>query len=234
MSSNCYCTFSFTVNRKNPCGIGCDNDGADVEFSDINDFVKFVTVNVKDKDGLAIPDGMALTYLTMAAQKFIEETRISQRRLEFIAECGVKDYYIEDGEYEQIHEVTSLKYHDSCSCSDNCFTPLKVCETQLFKFYPNDKIVLKRPPKGGEKFIVEYSARPVNDACMIDKVISTRYREAIVSGAIWMLSSLPDYFNANMVTLHGGMFSNSISRARTQVRRNFQPNDTMIRTMRTI
>lgn len=67
----------------------CENDGRDVEFISLAEFLPRVTLIAK-----GVPDDVALEYLRQAAQTLARDSLLLKRELRLDVQAGVRDYYL--------------------------------------------------------------------------------------------------------------------------------------------
>ena len=176
----------------------CSNDGRDVEFVPLTDFLPQVRVVAQ-----GVPDDVALEWIGATLIEFARNTKILRRIAVISVQAGVRDYYIESGDSEQVHLVHGLDYgnchrgesfdnlrsymfgRNGCGCQ-GCNIPIQRCDNHIYKFEPPNKIVLKKTPVVDKEagFRIDYIAIPTQSACEVDKLIFDRYQSTIVSGAL--------------------------------------------------
>ena len=81
----------------------CENDGRDVEFISLAEFLPRVTLIAK-----GVPDDVALEYLRQAAQTLARDSLLLKRELRLDVQAGVRDYYLDNGDAEQVHYVDEI------------------------------------------------------------------------------------------------------------------------------
>ena len=178
----------------------CGNDGRDVEFVPLTEFLPQVRVVAK-----GVPDDVALELIGMVLIDFARNTKISRRTAIIDVQAGVRDYYIEAGDNEQVHLLHGLDYGhcaqrrgdaidllrgysfglNGCSCQ-GCNVPIQRCENHIYSFEPPNKIILKKTPMMDKEagLRMDYIAIPTQGACEVDKLIFDRYQSVIVAGAL--------------------------------------------------
>lgn len=204
-----------------------DNDGRDVEFIGLDEFLPRVTLVAK-----GVPDDVALEYIRQAAHTLARESKLLKRELRLDVQAGVRDYYIQAGDNEQVHLIHSVGYHNMhsqriCGCGgESCFVALKQCRSNHFSFEPPDKIILAKSPKedGESELIVQYFAMPTQNACEVDKLIFERYHDVVVNGALsWLLMMRQyDFADPQMAMLYSKEFRKGITGAKIDTMREFE------------
>lgn len=125
---NCRCLKPRCHSPK-PVVFTCDNDGRDVEFISLTEFLPRVTLVAK-----GVPEDVALEYLRQSAQTLARESRLLKRELRLDVQAGVRDYYLDNGENEQVHYVDKVELKSGQTSPFSC--------KNSFDFEPNDKIIL--------------------------------------------------------------------------------------------
>lgn len=204
-----------------------DNDGRDVEFIGLDEFLPRVTLVAK-----GVPDDVALEYIRQAAHTLARESRLLKRELRLDVQAGVRDYYIQAGDNEQVHLIHSVGYHNMhsqriCGCGgESCFVALKQCRSNHFSFEPPDKIILAKSPKedGESELIVNYFAMPTQNCCEVDSLIYDRYHDVVVNGALsWLLVMRHyDFAEPQMAMLYNKEFRKGITAAKIDTMRAFE------------
>ncbi|MBF0785776.1 hypothetical protein E4T80_09925 [Muribacter muris] len=202
-----------------------DNDGRDVEFIGLDEFLPRVTLVAK-----GVPDDVALEYLRQAAMTLARESRLLKRELHLDVQAGVRDYYLHAGDNEQVHLIHSVQYGkgaDRCGCaSSSCFVALKACRSNVFSFEPPDKVILTKAPKadGEDRLFVQYVAMPTQNACEVDKLLFDRYHEVVVNGALANLLLMRQYEFADpqMAMFYETRFKQGIAQAKIDTMRQFE------------
>lgn len=195
----------------------CEHDGRDVEFIELEAFLPRVTLVAK-----GVPDDVALEYLRQAAQTLARESRLLKRELTLDVQAGVRDYYLENGDNEQVHYIHAIQFGKRsgkmCGCSTSCHIPLKRCRDGNFEFEPNDKIILHDAPKvdAENQLNVSYFAIPSQNACQVDKLLYDRYHDVVVNGALADLLLMNQYEFAapQMAMLYDRRFKQGIAQAK--------------------
>lgn len=190
----------------------CENDGRDVEFVSLTEFLPRVTLIAK-----GVPDDVALEYLRQAAQTLARDSRLLKRELRLDVQAGVRDYYLDNGEHEQVHYVDKVELKSGqispCFCKDG------------FDFEPNDKIILHKTPKvdGEHQLYVSYFAIPSQNACEVDTLLFDRYHDVVVNGALASLLLMRQYGFADpqMAIFYEQKFKQGITQAKIDVVKQF-------------
>lgn len=178
----------------------CVNDGRDVEFVPLTEFLPQVRVVAQ-----GVPDDVALEWIGAALIEFARNTKILRRIAVISVQAGVRDYYIEAGDNEQVHLVHGLDYghyhshlsesldnlrsymfgQNGCGCQ-GCNVPIQRCDNHIYNFEPPNKIVLKKTPMVDKEAVLrmDYVAIPTQSTCEVDKLIFDRYQSTIVAGAL--------------------------------------------------
>lgn len=191
----------------------CENDGRDVEFISLTEFLPRITLIAK-----GVPDDVALEYLRQSAQTLARESRLLKRELRLDVQTGVRDYYLEQGENEQVHYVEKVELtsgqHSPLACKNG------------FDFEPSDKIILHNAPKadGENQLFVRYFAIPSQNACDVDKLLYDRYHDVVVNGALADLLLMRQYAFADpqMAVLYDQRFKQGIAKAKIDVIQQFE------------
>ena len=202
----------------------CDNDGRDVEFIDLEEFLPRVTLVAK-----GVPDDVALEYIRQSCQTLARDSWLLKRTAYIDVQAGVKDYYIESGDNEQvylIHGINLGKGRCWIGCSTNCFVPLKGYRNEAFTFEPSDKIILSRIPKEDKEnqLKVDYLAMPTQNACQVDKLLYDRYHDVVVNGALSNLLFMRQYEFADpqMAMVYEKRLKQGIAQAKIDTMRAFE------------
>ncbi|THA10962.1 hypothetical protein [Rodentibacter pneumotropicus] len=191
----------------------CDNDGRDVEFISLTEFLPRVTLIAK-----GVPDDVALEYLRQSAQTLARDSRLLKRELRLDVQAGVRDYYLGNGDHEQVHYVDNIELKSGqispCFCKD------------AFDFEPNDKIILHKTPKADREnqLYVRYFAMPTQNACEVDKLLFDRYHDVVVNGALANLLLMRQYAFADpqMAMFYETRFKQGIAQAKIDVMQRFE------------
>lgn len=198
----------------------CSNDGRDIEFISLTEFLPRVTLVAK-----GVPDDVALEYLRQACQTVAREALLLERVLELDVQAGVRDYYLENGNAEQVHYVSHIqlgKAHSACTSRQ----PLGYWTCRAFVFEPNDKIILTDTPKADSEnhLVVKYFAIPTQNACEVDKLLFDRYHEVIVNGALADLLLMRQYEFADpqMAMVYSQKFKQGIAQVKIDVMQRFE------------
>lgn len=204
-----------------------DNDGRDVEFIGLDEFLPRVTLVAK-----GVPDDVALEYIRQAAHTLARDSRLLKRELRLDVQAGVRDYYIQAGENEQVHLIHSVGYHNThsqriCGCGgESCFVALKQCRSNHFSFELPDKIILAKSPKedGESELIVNYFAMPTQNCCEVDSLIYDRYHDVVVNGALsWLLVMRHyEFADPNMAMMYNKEFRRGVTQAKIDTMREFE------------
>lgn len=205
---------------------GCtDNDGRDVEFIALDEFLPRVSLVAK-----GVPDDVALEYLRQSAHKLARNALLLKRELRLDVQAGVKDYYLETGENEQVHLIHSVEYEEKgrkCGCSSQaCFVALKSCRSDKFSFEPPDKVILHKAPSEDKEgqLVVHYFATPTQNACEVDRLLFDRYHDVVVNGALAELLLMQQYefANLNTATLYQKNYHKGIAMAKIDFARQYE------------
>lgn len=205
-----------------------DNDGRDVEFIGLDEFLPRVTLVAK-----GVPDDVALEYLRQSAQTLSRNALLLKRTLHLDVQAGVRDYYIQTGENEQVHLIHYAGYHNfhhqmisQCGSDSGCFVALKMCRSNHFSFEPPDKIILNKSPKEDKEseLIVKYFAMPSQTACEVDKLLFDRYHDVVVNGALADLLIMRQYSFSDYVMAEHYLknFRKGIAQAKIDFTRQYQ------------
>lgn len=208
----------------NPVVFQCtDNDGRDVEFVDLGEFLPRVSLVAK-----GVPDDVALEYLRQSAQTLARDSLILKREVRLDVQAGVRDYYLDNGDNEQVHYVSHIQLGKGfCPYRYNERTSYRhFVEHRDFVFEPNDKIILTHPPKedAEQHLRVRYFAMPSQTACQLDKLIFDRYHDVVVNGALSSLLLMRQYEFADpqMAMLYQRQFQQGIAKAKIDAMRGFE------------
>lgn len=200
----------------------CDNDGRDVEFIPLTEFLPRVTLVAK-----GVPDDVALEYIRQAAQTLARDSRLLKRDLRLDVQAGVRDYYLDNGDFEQVHYVDDVQV----SKRKDCNRPYRhkamsfyACDD--FTFEPNDKIILHKTPKADaeNQLYVRYFAIPTQNACEVDKLLYDRYHDVIVNGALAELLLMRQYAFADpqMAMIYDTRFKQGIAKSKIDTMQHFE------------
>lgn len=191
----------------------CSNDGRDVEFISFTEFLPRVTLIAK-----GVPDDVALEYLRQSAQTLARDSRLLKRELRLDVQAGVRDYYLDNGDHEQVHYVDKVALKSGqispCFCKD------------AFDFEPNDKIILHNTPKADKEnqLYIRYFAMPTQSTCEVDKLLFDRYHDVVVNGALANLLLMRQYAFADpqMAMFYETRFKQGIAQAKIDVMQRFE------------
>lgn len=190
----------------------CGNDGRDVEFISLTEFLPRVTLVAK-----GVPDDVALEYLRQACQTVARDSLLLKRELRLDVQAGVRDYYLENGDAEQVHYVEQVEL------ASGRISPFSY--QNEFTFEPNDKIILRKTPQADaeNQLYVRYYAIPTQNACEVDKLLFDRYHDVIVNGALASLLLMRQYSFADpqMAMMYERNFKQGIAKAKIDVARQF-------------
>lgn len=202
----------------------CENDGRDVEFIDLGEFLPRVTLVAK-----GVPDEVAVEYLRQSAQTLARESLLLKRTAYLDVQAGVRDYYLEQGDNEQIHLIHAVQFGKAkCwqGCQTDCLVPLKGCRSRHFTFEPSDKIILANTPQadGENQLRIDYFAMPTQTACEVDKLLFDRYHDVVVNGALANLLLMRQYEFADpqMAMFYDKQFKQGIAKAKIDTMRAFE------------
>lgn len=213
-------------NSEDPVVFSCSNDGRDVEFIALEEFLPRVTLVAK-----GVPDDIALEYLRQSAQIVARDSRLLKREVYIDVQAGVRDYYLESGDYEQIHYIHSIRVGKSC-CQSDCCEPIRLCSTDAFNFEPPDKIILRKTPKQDKEnqLKVEYFAMPTQSTCQVDKLLFERYHDVIVNGALadLLLMRQYEFSDPQLAMIYERKFKQGIAQVKIDVMQKF---DTRVRSI---
>lgn len=175
---------------------------------------------------LQIVDGV---HIRQSCQTLARDSWLLKRTAYIDVQAGVKDYYIESGDNEQvylIHGINLGKGRCWTGCSTNCFVPLKGCRNEAFTFEPSDKIILSRIPKEDKEnqLKVDYLAMPTQNACQVDKLLYDRYHDVVVNGALSNLLFMRQYEFADpqMAMVYEKRLKQGIAQAKIDTMRAFE------------
>lgn len=199
----------------------CENEGRDVEFVSLTEFLPRITLIAK-----GVPDDIALEYIRQACQTLARDALLLQRDLYLDIQAQVRDYYLTQGDFEQVHYVSDIhlsKEKKSCSVPPR---RLGYFECRDFVFEPNDKIILTQTPKmdAENQLFVRYFAIPTQTACEVDKLLFDRYHEVIVNGALSHLLLIRQYqfSDPQMAMIYDQRFKQGIAQAKIDVAKQFE------------
>lgn len=200
----------------------CDNDGRDIEFIELSEFLPRVTLIAK-----GVPDDVALEYLRQSAQTLARESRLLKRELRLDIQAGVRDYYLDNGDHEQVHYVDDVQFgknKDSCRPYRHKAMSFYTCDD--FTFEPNDKIILHKIPKADaeSQLYVRYFAIPTQNACEVDKLLYDRYQDVVVHGALadLLLMRKYEFADPQMAMLYDTKFKQGIAKAKIDTMQRFE------------
>lgn len=199
----------------------CENDGRDVEFISLTEFLPRVTLIAK-----GVPDDVALEYLRQAAQTLARDSLLLKRELRLDVQAGVRDYYLDNGDAEQVHYVDEIHLGKRKPCSGFHYKPMRYFACGAFTFEPNDKIILQKAPLADaeNQLYVRYFAMPTQNACEVDKLLFDRYHDVVVNGALSQLLLMRQYAFADpqMAMMYERHFKQGIAQAKIDVMRDFE------------
>lgn len=199
----------------------CENDGRDVEFIPLTEFLPRITLIAK-----GVPDDVALEYIRQACQTLARDSLLLKRDLHLDVQAGVRDYYLENGDNEQVHYVRYVRFGKEQRPCIAGFQRMERCECRDFVFEPNDKIILRKAPKvdAENQLFVRYFAVPTQNACEVDKLLFDRYHDVVVNGVLADLLLMRQYAFADpqMAMLYEKRFKQGIAQAKIDVSNQFQ------------
>lgn len=198
----------------------CENDGRDVEFVSLAEFLPRVTLIAK-----GVPDDVALEYLRQAAQTLARDSLLLKRELRLDVQALVRDYYLENGDNEQVHYVCDVQLGKRKICH-TLHRRLAFFKCNDFIFEPPDKIILQKAPKADaeNQLFVRYFAMPTQNTCAVDKLLFDRYHDVVVNGALSQLLLMRQYPFADpqMAVLYDQRFKQGIAQAKIDAMRKFE------------
>lgn len=199
----------------------CENDGRDVEFISLTEFLPRVTLVAQ-----GVPDDVALEYLRQAAQTLARDSLLLKRELRLDVQAEVRDYYLEPGDFEQVHYVDDVSLgKPKTGCCFN-YQPKSFFRCREFAFEPNDKIVLSQTPKADaeNRLYVRYFAMPTQNACEVDKLLYDRYQDVVVNGALAQLLLMRKYefSDPQLAMIYEQKFKQGIAQAKIDVGQQFE------------
>lgn len=205
ITQNCGC-LKITAGGCSPCFSVCSNNGREVEFINIDEFLPRVRLVAK-----GVPDDVAIEYINAAAVRFSRETLVLKRRLTIDIQAGVQDYFLKAGDYEQVYRLDDINH----------------CKKNDWQFLPPDKLFLNNNYYNDIKngLTVEYTATPNQNACMIDKLLYDYYQDAIVNGALAELLLMKHYAFSEpqyLSSVYEQKYNNAVGRAKTDMSRKFE------------
>jgi hypothetical protein len=175
--------------------------GRDVEFECLDPFIASLKSWGTYKDGtdrLAAPDQALSEFVRLTLQEFTRKTTILRRRATMKTVANVATYHITPLPNEQIHRIESIcvgryciPFKDGLCCDTICQT-VHLGRMQSFSFeIPNKIIFSSADCVAGQDITIKYVAESTHDACLVDKQILARYKDAIVQGAAARLLTQP-------------------------------------------
>lgn len=199
----------------------CAHDGREPEFIALAEFLPRVRLVAK-----GVPEEVALEFLNEAALAFARQSGVLKRRLVLDVQKGVRDYYVQAGEHEQIALVRELAYGCGRDWTVSpCAVPERGCRHDLFGFEPPDKVWLKDVPKADKEAAVklEYAAMPRPDACMADRLLYDRYQDGVVAGALAhvLLMRAYEFADARLAAVYEARFARAVSEAKIDMAEGF-------------
>ena len=199
----------------------CENDGRDVEFISLAEFLPRVTLIAK-----GVPDDVALEYLRQAAQTLARDSLLLKRELRLDVQAGVRDYYLDNGDAEQVHYVDEIHLGKRKPYSRVHYKPMRYFACREFTFEPNDKIILQKAPRADaeNQLYVRYFAIPTQNACEVDKLLFDRYHDVVVNGALAKLLLMRQYAFADpqMAMMYDRNLKQGIAQAKIDVMHDFE------------
>lgn len=189
-----------------PCEPACQicrpNTGRDVETIPWEELAAFVTSGVSYRnsagDRMAAPHGAILQALREAAVEFASDTRVLRRVYRTVAQKGVRDYYVGTLPDERVGLVNRVCVSGRCIDPSElgCCSTGDCCAGGGFVFEIPDKLVLDCAPTCDEECMgieITYHAVPTEEACVFDRELKARYRQAMQYGALARLLTLPGW-----------------------------------------
>ena len=230
------CCCLYPRKGKVPVPIHCENNGRDVEFIGLDAFLPRVTLVAQ-----GVPDDVAIEYIRQSAMRLAKDSRLLKRTAYADVQAGVADYYIANGEQEQInllYDIQLGKPHSWCggvNLSDTgCFVALQTCRNPFFTFEPPDKVILARTPKhDGEKQLrFDYYAVPTQNCCKVDKLLYDRYHDTVVNGALadLLLMRKYEFADPQLALAYDRRFQQGIAQAKVDVSRQFMTGTQLLQT----
>lgn len=157
------------------------------------------------------PKGVIESFIRRTAHDFAVKTGVLRKKVYYDISCGVIDYPIISVEAEDI-----LSYKEVAINGDSLdSSQYEIIDDVLFlEEIPSCDIV--------EGLCIEYSYAPCTDGiCDVPEDFCTRYREAILSGTLMHLLSMPnmDWYSAGESQRYSSEYQNYISRAKRDIRK---------------
>lgn len=200
---SCGC-LKITLGNCTDCFSVCAHDGREVEWADLAEFLPRVRLVAR-----GVPDDVALEYINAAAVRFARLTGVLKRRAVVDIQAGVQDVFLQAGEHEQIYRVDTVQQ----------------CGDVQWQFQPPDKIWLEKMPCADvpRGLLFEYTALPVQAACMVDKLLLDYYQDGIVAGALaeLLLMRQYDFADVSLAAVYEQKFTSAKNQAAIDLRRAF-------------
>lgn len=141
--------------------------------------------------------------LRSCAIKLAEDTQVFERTYTVQLQCGVKEYLLDECE-EVINTIKRVQYisdtgaSTSCTCNGNTFTAVNnICSTQngcnggIFRFVPLNMIEVSQDEGLSGVLSITATVAPKYDACEIDDLFGSKYRNALFYAAGAMALEYP-------------------------------------------
>lgn len=199
----------------------CENEGRDVEFIPLTEFLPRITLVAK-----GVPEDVALEYIRQACQTLARDSLLLKRELRLDVQAQVRDYYLENGDFEQVHYIDEIHLGKTSKTCCQIRPELKQFKCRDFVFEPNDKIILTETPKldAENRLFIRYFAIPTQTACEVDKLLFDRYHDVVVNGALSYLLLMRQYEFADpqMAIWYEQKFKQGIAQAKIDVMQRFE------------
>jgi hypothetical protein len=209
------------------------NLGRDVAFECLDSFIaslKSFGTYKEGADRLAAPDNALSEFVREALQDFTRHSMVLRRRATMKTVKGQATYYITPLDNEQIHRIQSIcvgrfciPFKDGVCCDAICPT-VHMGKMQSFSFEIPNKIIFNSAECVEDQDItIKYVAESTHDACMVDKQILARYKDAIVHGAAARLLMQPmwEWTNPKYGQFAQGKYDKLLTEAKIDMARRF-------------
>lgn len=169
----------------------------------------------------ASPDMLA-HYVRAAAIDFAARARVLLREVVIKLEACIPNYLIDIDDCMEVSAVVGVRYFrcgrfdpyryfDACNCCSTCF-PLRNITWKL----PNI-IWVEPPPVEDGSMMLKCYAKPKQDACEIDALFMTEYKDAILHGARYRIYNIRNraWTSADAARVSQVEFERAIASARS-------------------
>ena len=239
----CGCAKVETTCKQEPAYKVCyDDTGRDVNMIGFDVFMPKMRLSAKGAS-----DSIIVEYLRDSCTRFANATNILTRVISVDLQRGVRDYYLEHGDDEQIKHIGHFslgRCNDMCSFNERLILDnyssrcgsIGACSMDGVKFEPMNKFIMLKEPKADKESAlrVRYVATVSPNACKIDEILYLRYSDAIIAGALAELQDVDGYdFSNNQSAKKNALkFSRGVERAAQDLLMRFNNNHILTSTRR--